>query len=252
MRLSLWIFPLLGVLLRGSCLAQENELTTESLRRLNGDLVLSTEIRLRAPTPSDHAPARLVVDTITLQADIVTFGRDLIIAARNIRASGGRIVSFRDDALIVEPSEPGRNGTPGAPGGTVDIYVLDQMTGTLPVDLRGQTGGTGSPGKPGAAGAASNARGRDGQSGNRQVSPFLQGIYVPFCISPPAFGPPGQRGGDGSSGGAGGAGLRRSFDLLLRAAKVESLVMVVPAASAVHPGPRGFLLLCAVVRLDFK
>ena len=129
----------------------------------------------------------------TSKATIFLEGR-LTLAARKISAEPGAAILT---AQVGKAPIGLADGLPGASGGLLMLYVSEGFTGTLRVDLSGQSGGDGAAGDPGRPGVP-------GTPGH--VIPFSFPIPQRCIFRGSAGGPgsPGQKGGNGGKGGDGG------------------------------------------------
>lgn len=163
--------------------------------------IIGTGPNFGANSYSFYALDELVLNNGT----IVTNGNTLVIFVNKLSSNNGKIVSFlpphRKANRGVDGQSPGeraRSGEPGDFGGFVSIHIIDNMEGTLEVDLSGQDGGDGGNGVQGIKGQ----RGQRGEDGVQGWGPF----GIPFCQRGGQDGGPGGIGGAGGNGGDGGVG----------------------------------------------
>ncbi len=126
--------------------------------------------------------------TLINGARIVTNGNHLSIVAMELEFNGsGGIDSFLGETLKASV------GADGSDGGQVEIYAINNVTGSLRISLPGQAGGDGAPGAAGSPGLA-GPRGQDGV--NAAIG----------CAHGGTDGGPGGTGGTGGEGKAGATG----------------------------------------------
>jgi hypothetical protein len=141
---------------------------------------------------------------ILTNSTIVTNGNTLLLFCNEFHSNNGHIVAFADDskkasngAVGAGTGEAGDRGEPGVAGGLTSLHVIQQLQGTLFVDMSGQNGGDGGNGAAGGSGA-SGVKGENPQSGvfgcNHAGGNGSQG----------GTGGAGGHGGDGGNGGSGG------------------------------------------------
>jgi hypothetical protein len=178
----------------------------QSQLRQGGSLILRGQ-DLVLGGPGNDGVVTMVLDVLWLRnARLILNGCSLLMYVNRLASFNGSVVSFLEPAAGYTPlaasNQSGAVGPAGASSGSVTIFVMQEMYGTLNVDLTGQQGGIGGRGGVGLTGS--------------QGSPGLNQILVTWQGGPPreatdggkgGTGQPGARGGPGGKGGEGGAFL---------------------------------------------
>ncbi|WP_156421393.1 hypothetical protein [Aureimonas sp. AU40] len=179
----------------------------ETRLREGGTMELSGSVWKIGDGPDFEANSAsfIALDTLTLtNSQIVTYGNTLTIFVNRLVCNNSELISFPDDVVEAwrgaDGNYTGARGMPGSPGdsgGAVSIHVLQEIEGTLNVNLRGQNGGTGGDGQKGDKGAT-------GPRGQNAVSIWTECKRSGQDGGVGAVGLPGGNAGDGGSGGQGG------------------------------------------------
>lgn len=156
------------------------------------------------PSYGQNTSQFFAADVLILKnASIVTNGNTLALFVNRLVSNNGKILSFADTdkkaatgANATSSGQAGRPGNPGDSGGAVSIHVIQELEGTIAVDLSGQEGGNGGDGAKGSRGIA-------GVKGDSAVS---DGLWCRRGGQDGSQGGPGNPGGNAGDGGPGGQG----------------------------------------------
>ncbi|WP_147289956.1 hypothetical protein [Crenobacter cavernae] len=211
--------------------------------RAGGTVTLNgSDLVIGGPSYEKNTFAFIALDKLELKnnAKIITNGNTVVIFVNKLHSENCSIVSFSpaDKRAKAGTSgsavgESGRPGSPGDSGGIVAIHVIQELHGTLNVNLDGQDGGHGGNGVKGSTGAE-GPRGGDAADSNW---PFPGCKHSGGDGGRGYSGGPGGHGGDAGHGGQGG----QLFFYNVGAAPIPqaSYTFVAAAGSPGNPGIGG-------------
>ncbi len=167
----------------------------------------------------------LSVHTLELKnrARILMKGSNLILEAKKIDSSGGRIDSFLSEPPNAGISERGKEGKDA---GSLTLAYVSEITGSLIISLHGQDGGRGGAGRPGSKGAP-------GKRGENAMDGLME------CKRGGGDGGRGEPGGPGENGYPGGNG-GNGGDLILHRLLPELSKLIKFQSDGGKGGPGGF------------